>query len=93
METAMRADVVPWYVAMDEEVRTGLVDFLEEESRKKKKRPAVDVSPDDTEATDENYPPRQPLVNVQPRQSRVNWKIVTHKVGATNGYTLVLCRV
>ena len=72
METAMRAVVTPWHIAMDEKVRAGLVGFLEEESRKKKKQPAVDVSPDDTEATDENYPPQQPLVNVQPRQSRVD---------------------
>ena len=44
IETAMRADVVPWHVAMDEEVRTGLVDFLEEEPRKKNKQRSYDAS-------------------------------------------------
>ena len=37
METVMRANVVPWHVAIDKEVWTGTVNFLEEESRKKKK--------------------------------------------------------
>ena len=37
MEAAMRANIVPWHVAMDKEVQTGLVAFLGEASRRKRK--------------------------------------------------------
>ena len=50
MEAGKRANTVPWYIAMDEDIRTGLVGFLEEALRRKKKRPVIDMSLE----TDEN---------------------------------------
>ena len=60
MEAGKHANAVPWYAAIDEDVRTGLVSFLEEASRRKKKRQATDVSSE----TGESPPLRQPLLEI-----------------------------
>ena len=41
MEAGKRANAVPWYVTMNEEVRTELVGLFREEPRQKKKRSAT----------------------------------------------------
>ena len=52
MEAAKRAEIVRWHVKMDNEVRDGLVRFLEEASKALKprtsnKRRSIDISPDE----------------------------------------------
>ena len=63
-ELARRARAVRWRIDMDNGVRAGLISFLAK--RKSSKRKAPDVPPD-REGGEEEDPPRQPLVNIQPR--------------------------
>ena len=51
-EAGKCANTVPWYVAMEEDVRTKLAGLFIEGSRWKKKRPETNVSPE----TDKNQP-------------------------------------
>ena len=52
MKEGRYANAVLWYVAMDKDIRTVLTGFLEEASRRRKKRPVIDV----TQETDDNQP-------------------------------------
>ena len=75
MEAVKGAKVVRWPIAMDDEVRAGLVGFLDEASKpkaSKRKRLVIEVSPDDAGGNGNCLPPRQPLVAIQarPRQPR-----------------------
>ena len=66
MEAAKRAKVVPWHVEMGDSARSGLIKYHEDSQKASKKRPAVDVSPDEEGVANENSPPRPPLVSIQP---------------------------
>ena len=68
IDAARRVDVVPWHIALDEQVRVRLVQFLEEESKPKplkRKRTVSDVSPDESK----RLPLSQPSVSIQSQQN------------------------
>ena len=70
LEVARFADVVRWNVAMDEEIRSGFISFLEEASKpkaSKKKRSSASISPDD-QSEGGNTRSISPLVAIQPRR-------------------------
>ena len=60
MEVWKHTNTVPWYGMVAEDAQTGLVGFPKRVLRRKKKRPVNNVSPE----TDNNYPPRQPLIAI-----------------------------
>ena len=71
MEAAKRAKTVRWHIKMDNEVRDGLVRFLEEASkvlkpRTSNKRISIDISLDAARENNARCPPRPPWVDVQP---------------------------
>ena len=63
MEAAKRAEVVPWHVEMGDSARLGLIKYLDDSQKASKKRPVVDVSPDEGREANENSPSRPPLVS------------------------------
>jgi len=81
MEAAKRAHVVRWTILMHPQVRAGLVCFLKDASKpkvSKKKRPVIDISPDNAGENDENRPPLRSLVAIQPLQPRDEPPAVIH---------------